>query len=486
VVKKEFVGTVNDTGEIVSKNIYDKFTINKEQNPTNQITEEQFSLQKSYNLIQPPYPPEHLAKLLEINTFHYRCTHTKAQDVAGNGYEIKKVEENANEDNKQLIKEFINRQFPTIEEILTKVEIDYNSIGYGALELVKEGNMHNTVYRYMNHIPAHTIRVLKDNDRYVQKRGTNYRYFKSPTLEKDVNKHNGEISELGELNEEDRASDLIMLKDYSPRSDYYGIPGIVTALNAIWGNLAQQQYNSEFFKNHGIPQYAVYITGDYNLEQDDEGNYTVIESIKEHLSKVRQNPHSSLVFGIPSNTSGMGDTVQVEFEKLAVETKDASFRMYRKDNRDEIVVNHGVPGSRIGLSEAGSLGGDGAYETNRVYKESTINPRQRELEEYINTYITRSNFNIDGWRFKLKTIDIDSKEKDKEMLGFLFDNGAATPNDLIRNLGEDYGIEPDENDPALSSHYIQGQPIDMLGMGMSQQEIDTTLNSIKSKLEMEK
>lgn len=481
--KRQPFAVVTDSNQVVTSDVYKQYSMtdgDQSTSPTSQIENDLFTGQYGEKgIVKPLYNPEQLASLIEINTYHNRCVRTKAHDITGNGYKLKKVKDDADEGNKEILKEFFDNQFPPLEDILSKGEIDYGSLGYSFIELVKTGNRADTVYKHMNHAPAHTIRTLRDKmggeiKKFVQKRGGKYVYFKHPFFEKDVHKETGEEFELGELDPKDRANDMIMMKNYTPRSDYYGVPDIINALGAIWGNLAQQQYNNEFFKNHGVPQYAVYITGDYDLDTDDDGKPKVVTAIEESLAKVRQNPHSSLVFGIPSSTSGMGENVKVTFEPLAVETKDASFRMFRKDNRNEVIIAHAVPGNRIGIGDVQSLGGDTAYETNRIYKESVLNPRQKEIEDYINRYIVRYNFGIDDWEFKLNSIDVDSIEKDIEVLGFLFENGGATPNDLIRNLGEDYGIQISDQE-GMNKYYIEGQPIDKINQNQS----TASLNSIE-------
>jgi len=464
---KELVAVVTEKDgehQVVPEYIYKQYYGDNNTNPTNQITDDTFKEKyEKTSIVRPLVNPKQLAGLLEINTYHNRCVRTKAQDIAGNGYEIRKKHEDADVSEKEFIQEFFDNQFPPIEETLTQAEIDYGAIGYSCFELVKAGNSYGTKYQYINHIPAHSVRLTRiknksDFPKYVQKRANKFVYFKHPLMEKDVDKDTGEVYPLGELSDDKRANDIIFMKNYTPRSDYYGLPDIITALGAIWGNLAQQRYNNEFFKNFGIPQYAVYITGDYNLKKDEDGNPEIVTRIQEHLSSVRRNPHSTLVFGIPSSTPGMGENVKVEFKELANRSDEASFRMFREDNREEVVIAHGVPGNRIGLADVASLGGDTAYETNRIYKESSINPRQKEIEEYINKYIIQHNFEIYDWEVKLKNLDIDSTEKDKEILDFLFTNGSATPNDLIRNLGADYGIEPG-TDIGLDEYFMNFTPL---------------------------
>jgi len=43
---------------------------------------------------------------------------------------------------------------------------------------------------------------------------------------------------------------------------------------------------------------------------------------------------------------GQGE-VNIEFKPLSTEVKEASFRLFRQDNRDEILAAHGVPPYRM-------------------------------------------------------------------------------------------------------------------------------------------
>ena len=72
---------------------------------------------------------------------------------------------------------------------------------------------------------------------------------------------------------------------------------------------------------------------------------------------------------------------------MSTDVKEASFRLFRKDNRDEVMIAHGVPGYRIGIIETGSLGGSTARESTEIYKRSVIDPRQVIIEETINQEI---------------------------------------------------------------------------------------------------
>lgn len=483
---------MTNKGEVVTKSVYDRYVIKeKGEVQSRQIKDPFQDTYRINNLLQPLYNPTMLSHLLEINTWHKRCVKTKAQDIAGLGWEIKpskmqKQEEGADpkpsENQRRIAHKFFEEQWPPLLITLKRAEIDYDSTGNAYLELVREANAAESPYAIIAHVPAHTIRVHRDGNRYAQIRGVKKVWFKKVEFDKDVDCQTGEIYELGSLPPDRRASELIHRYEYTPRSDFQGVPDIISSLGAIQGDLSQRDYNIKFFENFGIPAYAIYTTGDYDLgEKDpDTGEYELIKTIKGFMDQVQKEPHSSLIFGVPSIGEGK---VEVEFKSLAIETKDASFRMYRKDNRDEIIANHGVPSYRIGMTETGSLGGSTAKESTEIYIDSVINPRQEDLEANINKFILRDNLEVNDWDFKLKSLSLDDEKHDKEILAFLFDNGGATPNDLIRHFGSRFGIEPDPKNPALEKHYLKGQPIEDVGGEVPEgEDIEVALMSLQNKL----
>src|SRR5690606_3228875 len=184
---------------------------------------------KEDGLVEPLYNLEALAQLMEINTCHARAVKTKARDVAGLGWDLIPAENAKNPDQLQKDKayEFLNNCNPTItlSEIFAKVMIDHEAIGNGYFEVIRDSTGEEIVG--LEHIPAHTIRVHYDMNRYCQIRGRKKAWFKRFGFEKDVHVETGEIFEKGTLDIKVRANEVIHLKNYTPRSDYYGIPDII-------------------------------------------------------------------------------------------------------------------------------------------------------------------------------------------------------------------------------------------------------------------
>jgi len=458
--KRRQIAVITNTGHVVGKSVLDKFAL-KSDEQSRAIPSDRFEgAYGQAGLVQPLYNPETLATLLEVNTWHARCVRTKANDVAGLGWGLSPLVENPSDEERRVFYEFAKarRLGQALIDVLVDAWHDFEATGDCYFEVVRENYDPEGKPVIFKRLPAHTVRAHKDGARYAQRYGALQVWFKTFGHPKDVSHKTGAEAALGSLPPQERATEIIHLKNYNARSDFYGLPDVLPAIGAIEAIRSARDYNIEFFDNYGVPAYAVYITGDYDLgDPDENGEYPVIKDLEKHLKNIADNPHTPLVMAVPS-ASPTG-TVKVEFEKLSVETKDSHFRMYRKDSRDEILCAHGVPAYRVGLVETGSLGGNTADASDKIYRESVLAPRKRKLEQVFNLYILPA-LEIESWKFYLEDLDISDEKHDMEVAGFLFDKGAITPNQLIRYFGDRFGIEPDQDEPAMDWHYIGGKPVE--------------------------
>lgn len=451
---------VTSAGKAVRYDILEQYAVKEEskQLPPDRFIEKYGEM----GLVPPLYNPEALAKLIEINTYHYRCCKTKARDTAGLGWSIKPLGGKKSSTDSRVYKEldsFFSELPETCSQILDKLMLDYEAVGYAALEMVRENDDPEGKPVLLAHVPVHTLRIHTDSKRFVQIRNGKKRWFKRVEYPYDVHKDTGVISPLKSLPAEDRASEIIWFVNYTPRSDYYGLPDIIPALGAIWGDIARRDYNIAFFDNYGVPAYAIFVSGNFDPgEVDEEGRTEMEKMIEEHFAELAKNPHSTLILSIP--TEGREEEVKIEFKALSTEVKEASFRLYRNDNRDEILSAHGMPPYRIGVNETGSLGGSTAIESTEIYKMSVIEPRQEMLEAAINRYIVWGAFKADNWEFKLAEIDTTDEKADLEIIASLFEKGAITPNQIIRHFKDRFGLEEVDH-PAMNAHYVNGKAIDI-------------------------
>lgn len=475
---------LTDRGSVVRMSTIDRFLVQKEDSKgaeSRVLTEDKFTTAYGeYSLKQPLYSPEVLINAAKLNVFQYRCAKTKAFDVAGLGWSLNAKGEGEKEPaGKEELTSFFNTAAgddSTLDAELVKCWYDYEAIGYLFLEVVRVENSAIGKPELLNHIPAHTVRIHVNRNKYMQQRGTRKVWFKKFGYKMDVDKKDGKEYELGTLSSNDRASEALYIRNYDPQSDYYGSPDIISALSALLGMQSLNDYNISFFQTYGVPSYAIYITGDYDLgDKDADGEYEIIKQIKVHLEEIKDHPHSPLIIAIPTPPeSSESKKVEIKFDKLTTDVKEASFKMYRKDTRDEIIVANGMIPYRIGVYETGQLAGNIAQEAAEIYKNSVIAPRKNILNITITNKIIKEGFENENWEFWLEDLDISDEDHDKEICDFLFARGAMTPNQLINYFGERFGLQPVEDEEAMNYHYINNEPIEL-----GQQTVEKFMKAMK-------
>ena len=416
-------------------------------------------------LREPPYPPESLLNLIDVSTHHSTCCNIIAEDVAGSGIEIQPRPgvDTPRAGQKKTLQKFIDDLEDPLEDILTSMVMDEVSIGQQALELIhdNEGTLYN-----LKHVPVHTIRVHSSKKKYAHRRGGQTIWFhragKNPNTGENYPKVNADNGGPG-----GSSNAILYDKTYSAKSGYYGVPRIMPALGAILGEVSRQDYNNSFFRNYGVPAYAIFISGDYDpgpLTEDEDGRQIseLEEAIEEHLSEIQANPGSTLLLTVPSRRrpDGSPGQVDVRIEKLGGEVQDSSFKEFRKDNRDEIFEAHGVPLTRAGLSDSGSIGQTSAEQNTENYKRSIVSPRQRRLEKRLNKVIVQNELGIEDWIIQFVKIDTKDENADVEVAVPLFGMGAITPNELIKHFGEKFNLQPVTEVEGMDHHFIGGKSIE--------------------------
>lgn len=438
-----------DDGQVIKQSVLDKYKINT----STKRLEGSHKLKPSgsfgmYDIMNKPYDVDTLISLAEVNTYHARCVKTKVTDTVGLGWRIEPSDDEQATDKKKQkeIRMWFEQCNPdlTFEEIMVLAMSDFEHTGDAYISIVREPNGN---LKGLDYIPSATMWRHRDEMRYVQMIDSKRRWFIRAGTGLQVDYETGEIKKS--IPYERRGNEVIPLRNPSPKDDYYGVPDIVPALRAIYGDMERAEYNIDFFENYAIPTYAVTVTG---AELDD----TMIETIREYFSNLKENRYATLVIAVAGPN---GENVEIKFEKLAVDVQDASFVTYRKNNRDEVLTAHGVPSYRLGINETGSLGGNTAHESTKIYKASVIKPRQKMVESRINRYILSELDKSGKWRFKFEEIDIEDEIKNTEIDIKLFSVGALTPNEIRQARGWDR-IEL----PGMDMTYINGTPISRMMM----------------------
>lgn len=500
----------NDNINVIDKLEMDKYRVGASkaqvdpQTGSKQVPPDYLTVGK--HILEPRYNPEYLIDLLDIYSYHEVCVKVVSVDAAGINYDLSPIMDiKPVESEKKRFMEILEASKPGINTHIRRCIYDRRSIGYGAIEVIRESVSKSPITR-LKHIPAHTLRRHYDEKRVQFKDdlgkevwyviyGKNYDDDGNLC---DIHADTGEFYPYNSLPEKERANELLWTMEYAPGTAYYGRPPVIAVIPSIQGDLSAVQYNVSFFKNMGMPKFAVTVTGDfidYDEEpfiEDDDGNkipnpdydetQTLRYKIGEQIKQIIKHPHSALCVTIPSE--GDEGNVEIKIIPLSVQSEEGHFRMYRKDIRDETIHSHQVDPSRLGIFDAGNLNGTNSENTKQSYKYGTIAPIKSDAEAMINQL--REELEITSWEFKIIDVDPIDYSKDIELADFLFQRGAMTILDLIDNFGEKFGISVENrDDPYLKSRYINNVPLEQVWNKNEENpydELDKVLGNVESKL----
>ena len=403
-----------------------KYEIQKD---SKQIKEEKVWLEES-GLASRPYPPESFLTLYESNSIFWATVKQIATDVAGLGWKLLLREgEKENDAEKKLLTDFFNKPSEdlSLRKTCERVIIDWGAIGYCGLEVTRNGA--NKVDG-LHHVPAHTLWVHTDKEKFCQRRAMKKVWFKQFGLKKNFHLKTGEE---GDYEEEKRANELIYLMNYYPRNDYYGVPNILPAVGSVIGLIGIRDYNLSFFTNYGVPAYLVTLTGEWDEDAE--------KVIKKHLNteiKGSENAHRTLVLQVPRDEEGQDG--KIKFEPLSVDVKEGSFRVYQQVLREDILAAYSMPPYRIGINIVGKLGGSNIGESTVIYNQSVVEPLQEDLEDIFNGKIIEEG--LECYTYKLKFNDMDLRDVDAEAKrnNEAIAYGKMTPNEArnLEDLGKSY------------------------------------------------
>jgi HK97 family phage portal protein len=230
----------------------------------------------------------------------------------------------------------------------------------------------------------------------------------------------------------DRPNEIIHVKKYTPQNNYYGIPDIVSAANAMTGNEFAGKYNLDYFENKAVPRYIITVKG---AKLSTESERKLLEFFQVGL---KGKNHRSLYIPLPPDSPD--SKVEFKMEPVEAGTQDSSFNTYRKMNRDEILLAHRTPINKIGTPEGINLAA--ARDADKTFKEQVCRPAQDILEKKINRLIKEMTDALEIKFNELSLTDEDTQSKiDERYLRMQ----VITPNEVRTRKGMvplDGGDEP--------------------------------------------
>ena len=334
-----------------------------------------------FDVITPPYNLYELANYYDTSFANHAAIDAKVENTVGLGYDFIVSDktnlklEAASADQMARARKRIERlkvqlrdwleglnQDESFTSVLEKVFTDVHAMGNGYIEV---GRTVTGEIGYVGHIPASTMRVRRLRDGYVQIIANKVVYFR-----------NFGAKNVNYITDDPRPNEIIHIKEYSPLNTFYGVPDVMAAMPSLLGDALASQYNIDYFNNKAVPRYIVTLKGAQLTPEAEDKLFRFLQT------GLKGQSHRTLYIPLP----GDSETNKVEFKMEPIENgiQDGSFKEYRKQNRDDILIAHQVPISKLGGSESGLAA---ALSQDRTFKEQVARPAQHHLEKVVNKII---------------------------------------------------------------------------------------------------
>jgi PBSX family phage portal protein len=391
-----------------------------------------------FDVITPPWNLYELANYYDTSFANHAAIDAKVENIVGLGYDFHvsdrtqlRLEQQMEPDQRDRARSRIERlkielrdwlenlnDDDSFTHTMMKFFTDVQSTGNGYLEI---GRTTKGEIGYLGHIPSTTMRVRRLKDGYVQIIGQKVVYFR-----------NFGATNANPVTADPRPNEIIHYKEYSPLNTYYGVPDIMSALSALHGDQLANQYNIDYFSNKAVPRYVVTLKGAKLSSEAEDKLFRFLQT------NLRGQSHRTLYIPLP----GDSDNNKVEFEMKPIETgvQEASFNEYRVRNREDILIAHQVPLSKIGGGDSSAIAA--ALAQDRTFKEQVARPAQRNLEKMLNKIVREYT---DVVELKFNELTLTDEIAQSQILERYVKTQIMVPNEAREVLG--LPQRPDGDDP---------------------------------------
>jgi PBSX family phage portal protein len=395
-----------------------------------------------FDVITPPWNLYELANYYDTSFANHAAIDAKVQNIVGLGYDFEiakrtllRLESNDNAESVERARRRIERAKIELRDwlenlndddsftnVMMKFYTDVQATGNGYLEV---GRTVSGRIGYLGHIPSTTMRVRRLKDGYVQIIGQKVVYFR-----------NFGAKNPNPVTTDPRPNEIIHFKEYSPLNTFYGIPDIMSAVNSLHGDQLASQYNIDYFSNKAVPRYVVTLKGAKLSSDAEDKMFRFLQT------SLKGQSHRTLYIPLPGDT----DSNKVEFKMEPIENgiQEASFREYSKQNRDNVLMAHQVPLSKIGGSDSSNIAS--ALAQDRTFKEQVARPAQKSIEKVINKIVREQTDAID---FKFNELTLTDEIAQSQIIERYIKTQVMMPNEAREILG--LPQRPDGDSPFLMS-----------------------------------
>lgn len=386
-----------------------------------------------FDLVEPPYNLATLSRLYEASAPNYAAINAKVAHLVGLGYsfeptpkvvnEIAETKEKARRENRLKMVEEAKVDLTDIldgisedrsfTDVMHRVITDLEAVGTAYIEI---GRSSKGTIGYVGHIAAHTIRVRRAKDGFVQLADGKAQFFANFGMAK---KTRVPFDTGGTPNE------LIQIKKFTPTNTYYGVADVVSAKESAYGLIAANGFNLDYFSNKAVPRYVVSVEG-AKIDSKSE------ENLIDFLTGLKNNHHRTILVPLPANPQ-TGVVPKLNFQKVENDVQEGSFSKYKSQSTNEILMAHRTPITKVGSSGLDSGGSSlaNSRDQDRTFKEQVIRPQQELIESRVNWIIGEftNAFKLRFNEFTLTDEDTQSQidERDARM-------GAILINERRRKL----------------------------------------------------
>ena len=380
-----------------------------------------------FDVITPPYNLYELANFYDTSFANHAAIDAKVANIVGLGYSFEVTdrtmlsfegkEQSATDKARKRIERMKLEMRDWLENLndddsftktMEKVYTDVESTGNGYIEV---GRTVNGDIGYIGHIPSTTIRIRRLRDGYMQIIGQKVVYFR-----------NFGASNPNPVTADPRPNEIIHIKEYSPLNTYYGIPDIIAALPSLVGDQLASQYNIDYFENKAVPRYVVTLKGAKLSGEAEDKMFRFLQT------GLKAQSHRTLYIPLPGDT----DQNKVEFKMEPIENgiQDGSFKEYRKQNRDDILVAHQVPISKLGGTDSAAIAASIAQD--RTFKEQVSRPAQGHLNKVISKIIKEKT---DILELKFNELTLTDEITQSQILERYVKTQVMMPNEAREAIG---------------------------------------------------
>jgi PBSX family phage portal protein len=395
-----------------------------------------------FDVITPPYNMYELANYYDTNFANHAAIDAKVENVVGLGYRFditdrtmlsfeladdqEKVGRARNRIERAKIElrdwlESLNDD-DSFTTVMEKVYTDLQATGNGFIEV---GRTVSGEIGYIGHIPATTVRVRRMRDGYLQIIGHKVVYFR-----------NFGGKNPNPVTDDPRPNEIIHLKQYSPLNTFYGIPDILSAIPSLLGDQLASQYNIDYFENKAVPRYVITVKGAKLSADAEDKMFRFLQT------GLKSQSHRTLYIPLPGDT----DNNKVEFKMEPIENgvQEGSFERYRKQNRDDILIAHQVPISKLGGADSAAIAA--ALAQDRTFKEQVSRPAQRYLEKIVNKIVKEKT---DILELKFNELTLTDEIAQSQIIERYVKTQVITPNEAREML--DMPQRSDGDEPFIMS-----------------------------------